>query len=115
MLSSFHSTLLSRTALPAASLEAESDGRAALADTLAGGAEAVEAGLVRRERSAALGSALEALDEPSRQMVLLRHFGQMTFKEIAEVFSCPIGTVLAKVHRAMKVLRATLETDDESQ
>jgi RNA polymerase sigma-70 factor (ECF subfamily) len=103
-----------RTNLPGTSLEAEGDGGSALGEVLAGPAEAVEGGLVRREREQALAAALDRLDERSRQMVLLRHFGQLSFKEIAGMFDCPIGTVLARVHRALKTLRAILREGHES-
>ncbi len=104
-----------RTNPQGVSLEGDSGDGAALTETIPGREEAVEAGLLRDEEGAALMAAIQGLDEPSRQMVLLRHFGQMSFKEIAEVFDCPIGTVLAKVHRALKALRTILEAQDESQ
>jgi len=97
------------------SLEAGGSGGPALADVIAGRDEPVEAGMVRREAEAAVMKALEGLDEQSRHMVLLRHFGQMSFREIAEVFDCPLGTVLAKVHRALRTLRGRLEAGDESE
>ncbi len=95
-----------------ASLEAREGRSGPLGDALAGEAEAVDAGLIAAETGAALNAALEKLDETSRQMVLLRHFAEMSFKEIAGVFDCPLGTVLAKVHRALKALRAALEQQD---
>jgi RNA polymerase sigma-70 factor (ECF subfamily) len=103
-----------RTSLPATSLEAEGSGGATLAETLGAEQEAVEASLVRDEQSEILADALEKIDERSRQLLLLRHFGQLSFREIAEIFNCPIGTVLARVHRALKALRAAFEQDDES-
>ena len=99
---------------PGGSRAAQRDGGATLAESVPGQSEAVDAGLVRAERRAVLFAALESLDEQSRQMVLLRHFGQLSFKEIAEIFDCPIGTVLAKVHRALKALRVILEGNDET-
>jgi len=92
-----------------ASLDAESPGGAALGETVRGDAAPVDAGLVGSENREAVNAALAKLDAQSRGMVLLRHFGQMSFKEIAEVFECPVGTALAKVHRALKAMRATLE------
>ena len=92
-----------------ASLEADDGDHGSLGDALPGDPQPVDAGLMARESGAALHAALEALDEASRQMVLLRHFAEMSFKEIAEVFECPVGTVLAKVHRALKALRAAME------
>ena len=104
----------SRTSLTTVSLEAESDDRATLAETIRGDHEPVDSGLAREEAGADVTAALESLDQQSRHMVLLRHFGRMSFKEIAEVFDCPIGTVLARVHRALKAMRAVLEARDGS-
>ncbi len=95
-----------------ASLEGSEGRGGPLGDALPGEARAVDAGLIAAETGAALNAALEKLDETSRQMVLLRHFAEMSFKEIAGVFDCPLGTVLAKVHRALKALRAALEQQD---
>ena len=99
----------SRVRPSAVSLDAESGGGSALAETLAGADRPVEAGLVRAEIREALDRALQRLEPEARSMVLLRHFGQMSFREIAEIFQCPVGTVLAKVHRALKTRRASLE------
>jgi RNA polymerase sigma-70 factor (ECF subfamily) len=98
-----------RTRGPAVSLDAEAADKQSLAETLGGRDKPVDAGLSGAEDSSALAAALAELDEQTRQMVLLRHFAQMSFKEIAEIFSCPLGTVLARVHRALKVLRKALE------
>ncbi|MGE4286573.1 MAG: RNA polymerase sigma factor [Phycisphaerae bacterium] len=53
-------------------------------------------------------SALDGLDEESRSLVMLRYYSDMSFKEIAEVTGKPIGTVLTKVHRALKKLKTKL-------
>ena len=52
-----------------------------------------------------MNEALNRLDPMTRQMILLRHFGEMSFKEIAGLFECPLGTVLARVHRGLRALR----------
>ena len=41
-------------------------------------------------------------------MILLRHFAELSFAEIAEIMGCPLGTALAKVHRGLKTLRRKL-------
>lgn len=69
----------------------------------------VDHDLVRSEENRQLHRALEKLDPTSREMVLMRHFGQMSFREISEEMGCPLGTALAKVHRALKTLRSALE------
>ena len=93
----------------AVSLDAETGSGSALAETLADVDRPVEAGLIRAEVMEDLDRALQRLEPEARSMVLLRHFGQMSFREIAEVFQCPVGTVLAKVHRSLRALRASLE------
>ena len=55
-----------------------------------------------------LQDALQKLPQPDREIVLLRHYGGLSFKELAEQFEMPIGTVLAKVHRGLKRLKGML-------
>jgi RNA polymerase sigma-70 factor (ECF subfamily) len=74
-------------------------------DELPGPAVAVDAALVATENSVQLKQALDQLDPTVRDMILLRHFGEMSFREIAELYRCPMGTVLARVHRGLKTLR----------
>jgi len=100
-----------RTRPAPASLEAD-EGRGSLSETLGGADPPPDAGLARAEDRAALRAALATLDEESRQMVLLRHFAEMSFKDIADMFECPLGTALAKVHRALKALRRAMEEAD---
>ena len=67
------------------------------------------------EAARALDRALARLDETTRQMILLRHFGEMSFQEIAEFFGCPLGTALARVHRGLKALRDWMGNDDVAE
>ena len=87
------------------------DGRP-MADRLEGDMPPVTKRLELAELSADLADALDRLEPATRQMVLLRHFGEMSFKEIASVFDCPIGTALARVHRGLKALRRMMGDDD---
>ncbi len=52
-----------------------------------------------------LQSALGQLPEPERQVILLRHFSQLTFREIADLMGTPLGTALARGHRGLARLR----------
>ena len=74
----------------------------------------VDAGLQAAEASARLAMALERLDEPAREMILLRHFGRMSFKELAERFDCPLGTALARVHRGLRLLRKLMGDENDA-
>ncbi|MEN8126524.1 MAG: sigma-70 family RNA polymerase sigma factor [Planctomycetota bacterium] len=53
--------------------------------------------------------ALEKLDEETRELLTLRYFSKLSFKELAEMRSEPIGTTLSKVHRGIKKLRRVME------
>jgi len=90
------------------SLSAETGGGAALGDQLPGAAANIDAHMLAGETSAELNEALQKLDVATREMVLLRYFGEMSFKELAGIFRCPIGTVLARVHRGLKSLRKVM-------
>jgi len=59
--------------------------------------------------------ALERLGPEEREAILLRHYSDLPFKEIAAVMSCPLGTVLARVHRGLKHLRALMEGKSRRQ
>ncbi len=70
-----------------------------LVDRLAGAPAPVDADLLAVEQSTQLSAALEKLDESTREAILMRYFGHMSFKEIAAACDCPLGTALARVHR----------------
>lgn len=58
-----------------------------------------------------LRGALLELNEQDREIIELRHHGQMTFKQISAVLDEPVGTLLARHHRALKKLRTILERE----
>jgi RNA polymerase sigma-70 factor (ECF subfamily) len=61
--------------------------------------------LVARE----INRAFEQLSEEARAMVLLADVEELSYKEIAEVMGCPIGTVMSRLHRARKQLQTSLQ------
>ena len=48
---------------------------------------------------------LRRLDTDTRELIMLRFYSELSFKEIAAMRSEPIGTTLAKLHRGLKKLR----------
>jgi len=97
---------------PPISISDEGDAASPLTDSLTGEHVPVEAGLLAGDASASLQAALERLEPRTRHMILLRYFGQMSFREIADLYQCPLGTVLAKVHRGLAALRKLMGGQD---
>lgn len=52
--------------------------------------------------------AFDALDAAYREVVLLSVTGDLTYREIAEVLDCPMGTVMSRMARARRALRERL-------
>lgn len=59
---------------------------------------------------ASLRRALAQLPDADREVIELRHHGQMSFKDMAHLLGEPVGTLLARHHRALRKLRAALES-----
>ena len=79
------------------------------ADQLRASQPGVDSGILADETSARLNEALLKLEAATREMIVLRHFGELSFREIADLTGRPIGTVLAKVHRGLRTLREHME------
>ncbi|MEM7622742.1 MAG: sigma-70 family RNA polymerase sigma factor [Planctomycetota bacterium] len=71
-------------------------------DTQQAEAPAEDAGLT------ALRVAMSGLSETDRDVIELRHHGQMSFRQISELRNEPVGTLLARHHRALRKLRDAL-------
>jgi RNA polymerase sigma-70 factor (ECF subfamily) len=52
---------------------------------------------------------LNRLDADTRELIMLRFYSELSFREIAELRSEPLGTALSKLHRGLKKLRALME------
>lgn len=68
--------------------------------------------LADRETSEKLAACIDDLSEAEREIILLRHYSELSFREIAEMLGIPLGTALARAHRAMKRLQAALGADE---
>ena len=54
--------------------------------------------------------ALKSLAPAFQQVIVLADFEGFTYKEIAQVLNCPIGTVMSRLSRARQLLRTELRT-----
>ncbi|MEO5941567.1 MAG: sigma-70 family RNA polymerase sigma factor [Candidatus Limnocylindrales bacterium] len=64
---------------------------------------------LRAERSADVRSAVARLDEPYRETVALRYFGELSLDEIAVQTGRPLGTVKTHLHRGLIRLRGLVD------
>lgn len=64
--------------------------------------------LARREASEELQAGLVQLSVSEREIILLRHFSDLSFREIADLLNIPLGTALSRAHRALARLREVL-------
>jgi len=55
-----------------------------------------------------LTKALDALPDEFRIAVVLSDVEELSYKEIADVMGCPIGTVMSRLHRGRKLLQKAL-------
>jgi RNA polymerase sigma-70 factor (ECF subfamily) len=51
---------------------------------------------------------LRNLEPAHREILMLRHFESLSYREIAEVLGCPVGTVMSRLYTARKALGARL-------
>ncbi len=76
---------------------------------LAGGvADEPDRADARQTAASDLADAMAKLPEADRRVVHLRHFGGLSFKQISELLEEPVGTLLARHHRALRKLRDLL-------
>jgi RNA polymerase sigma-70 factor, ECF subfamily len=52
--------------------------------------------------------AVDALPDDYRAIILFADVEELTYKEIADILGCPIGTVMSRLHRARKMLQKHL-------
>ena len=58
-----------------------------------------------KELKEKLMEGVQQLPEIYREIIILRHYEEMSYKEIAEVLKLPIGTVMTYLHRARNLLK----------
>lgn len=68
-----------------------------------------EAALLQKERAAAVQSAILALTEASRSVLVLREYGGLSYHEIAAAMDVPLGTVMSRLNYARRQLRQSLQ------
>ena len=59
---------------------------------------------------AELKSVLDILPDELREVLLMRYIEDMSYEEIAEALSAPVGTIKSRLHRALQILRQDSRT-----
>lgn len=70
--------------------------------------ETPESIFMERSNTQALRTALEELPVHHREILLLSDMEEMSYQEISETLSIPVGTVMSRLSRARKNLRASV-------
>jgi len=95
--------LTSRTGLKATSsvpLDADENGPAMAVEN-----DTPETILINRSNSQAVQNAIQGLPVHFREILLLCEVEEMSYQEMAETLSLPLGTVMSRLSRARKALR----------
>ena len=85
---------------PVSELSVSSEAVSALSDP--------DSNALRPLLAAELEVALDTLPEDQRSVVLLADVEEFSYREIAEIVGCPIGTVMSRLHRARAALKERL-------
>jgi RNA polymerase sigma-70 factor, ECF subfamily len=80
------------------------------AHSVVGDSDPVEA-VITTERRESVLEALRQLTDTQRTVVVLRHYEQMKFREIAEVLDVPTGTVASRMAEALNRLSQLLDSE----
>jgi RNA polymerase sigma-70 factor (ECF subfamily) len=67
--------------------------------------------LEQAEAKRRVAAALESLSDRDREVLVLKEFEGLRYREIAEILGVPIGTVMSRLYSARRRLAAALEED----
>ncbi len=93
----------------AAYLESESEG---FDDRLIDPSDTPEAVVVKKESEKRIRSAVVCLPEDQRVVVIMRHYHDLKFREIAEILGCPISTIKSRLVAGMERLSRMLSEQE---
>ena len=76
--------------------------------------ESMEDRLVREQTHRDLKKLIQMLPSEQKEVLLMRHFGDMSFKDIAEITGVSINTALGRMRYALNNLRKMMQTKELS-
>ncbi len=67
------------------------------------------ANLTSKRQEEAVRAALQRISEQHREILVMRHFEDLSYVEIGELLDLPQGTVMSRLYRARKALLAAMK------
>lgn len=95
--------------------EQKSDEEGEILDRIAASDPSPRENLSEKEQMAVLEEAVAQLPEAIREVYILRAIHDIPFKEIAEIQSAPLGTVLSRMHQAVRFLKKSIQITSLSE
>ena len=83
--------------------------------TTPSGGEAPDESMAQGELRAKIAAALDKISPEHREVVLLKDVQGLSYKEIAEVMSCEMGTVMSRLYYARQKLQTLLKDEYQSR
>ncbi len=74
--------------------------------------ESIEDKIIRNQTEHSLKELVKRLPEEQRQVLIMRHWGDMSFKEIADNTGVSINTALGRMRYALNNIRKMMETQN---
>lgn len=74
----------------------------------------VDVAIHRSEQAAFLRACIDTLPDEQREVLLLRHEAELTFREIADLTDCSINTALGRMRYALLNLRRTMNASSHT-
>ena len=65
------------------------------------------------EDAARIHAALDRLEQPHREVLVLRFLEEMSYDEISQIVDCPVGTVRSRIYYAKAALERLLQDYDD--
>lgn len=73
-----------------------------------------DAAMIAEEDRRAVHAAIATLPVQFREVIVLREFHEMSYREIADIVGTPVGTVMSRLARARDRLKARLSEPDKA-
>ncbi|MBI9107256.1 MAG: sigma-70 family RNA polymerase sigma factor [Spirochaetales bacterium] len=77
------------------------------------GTESVEGEVIRCESRLEVKAAVMTLPDNFREIIILKHYDECSYDEMAEILGIPKGTVMSRLFNARKLLKQKLEVKNE--